>query len=278
MSCKDFLVHADGTQAGRSRVRYALTLAGAFGARLTGVHVKPPVDVPPAFKPRSISSVMRYLEEEHDLDAISAGEMFEKEVADSCVSNEWASATGDMVEQISAYARYSDLVIVGQYESEGSVERHPLPLASALVLACGRPVFVIPANASYPEQGLRVLLAWDGRAHTVRAVHDALPLLAVAARVVAVSVNPEEEPLTGPGPYRKMLADHLRRHNVRLSDHIVLRGADGHAAQINKLLEPENFDLLVMGAYTHTRWFELLFGGTTQSIMLSAPIPVLISH
>ena len=58
----------------------------------------------------------------------------------------WFEAVGNVVEGISEKARYADLVMVGQYEWQGPLETHPLPIAHSLSLQCGRPVLVVPAE------------------------------------------------------------------------------------------------------------------------------------
>jgi hypothetical protein len=77
---------------------------------------------------------------------------------------------------ISHRARYADLVILGQYEWQGSPETHPLPIAHPVVLRCGRPVLVVPAAVQQSALA-RIAIAWEGSREAVRAVHDALPLL-----------------------------------------------------------------------------------------------------
>ena len=99
----------------------------------------------------------------------------------------WFEAAGNVVEGISEKARYADLVIVGQYEWQGPLETHPLPIAHSLSLQCGRPVLVVPADMQSKAFD-RVAIAWDGSREAVRAVHDALPVLRLSRSVDIVEI------------------------------------------------------------------------------------------
>ena len=174
---RDLLVHVDGTEAGRQRVQFAVDLARRTGARLSGLHVTPPAEVPPRYKPTRVPQVATKIAAALVLDAHTAATAFREEAPDTC----WFEVAGDMVECISEKARYADMVIVGQYEWQGPAQRHPLPIAHSLVLQCGRPVLVVPALAQ-PCAFARTAVAWDGSREAVRAVHDALPLLSLCSR------------------------------------------------------------------------------------------------
>ncbi len=275
---KDILVHVDGTGAGRKRVGFSVALAKSFDARLTGLHVKPHPEIPPVYKPRMIAGAIHHAEELLLLDARMSESTFREAVAGSGVETAWHAAEGDIVEHICGYARYADVVVLGQYESAGIAERHPLSLASSIVLRSGRPLLVIPETISGTLEHPRLLVAWDGGAPAVRAMHDALPVLRTARDVVVVSVDPEQQNLTSNPPYKTTLREHLGRHGVTVSKHLAARGLENHAKVIEEHLKPGQFDLLVMGAFDHPAWFELLFGGATQSIMRSSTVPVLVSH
>ncbi|MBV8140538.1 MAG: universal stress protein, partial [Verrucomicrobia bacterium] len=143
MGWADILVHVDGSAAGRERADYALRLAELMGAKLHGLHVEQTLDVRPLFKLRMINAVEKYQEHVAKLDAAQSGQAFH-DIARP--SDGWTATKGDMVDAISQYAAYCDLVIVGQYETAGTPEKRPLTLAASLVLKCGRPVLLLPAS------------------------------------------------------------------------------------------------------------------------------------
>jgi len=272
---RDLLVHVDGGQAGRRRVQFAADLAVRTGARLSGIHVTPPAEVPPLYKPSQVAKVAADLSSKLALDAQAAATVFSEEatgrLADAC----WFEAEGDVAQGISNRARYADLVILGQYEWQGSPLTHPLPIAHSVVLRCGRPVLVVPAVIQ-PSSLARIAVAWDGSREAVRAVHDALPLLRLSRSVQIVTIIPpsadDNEVDT------ESLLGHLAKHGIEIgTDVLQIRTAKEHDS-LRKQIEQGQYDLLVMGGYSHPMWMEFIFGGVTQSILLSSKIPVLVSH
>lgn len=181
-----------------------------------------------------------------------------------------------MIEQLCANARYADLVILGQYESAGSAERHPMPLASSVAVRCGRPVLIVPATWIDFEPAPKVLLAWDGSREAVRAIHDALPVLGLAKNIVVLTIAPQSEQRADQLAETQRLIGHLKQHGLHATSDLASNHTESQA--LMHRLDPRDFQLLVMGAYSHPSWFELIFGGVTKSALLSAPVPVLLSH
>jgi nucleotide-binding universal stress UspA family protein len=272
---RDLLVHVDGSDAGRRRVQFAVSLARRMGARLGGLHVTPPPEIPLKFKPSHVAQAAAEISLKLASDARAAATTFTEQAGQRLEGASWFEASGDVVDGITEKARYADLVIVGQYEWQGPLETHPLPIAHSLCLQCGRPVLVVPADM--PSEAFdRIAIAWDGSREAVRAVHDALPFLRLARSVDIVEiVGPSAENY---GADAKQLAVHLANHGVEVVTD-VLRGSalDEHEA-LRKLVELGHYDLLVMGCYSKPRWAELLFGGATWSILTSSTIPILVSH
>jgi nucleotide-binding universal stress UspA family protein len=272
---RDLLVHVDGSSAGRQRLQFAVTLARRMGARLSGIHVTPPPDVPLKFKPSHIASAAAEIALKLALDARAAATLFTEETKQRLEGACWFEAAGNVVEGICEKARYADLVIVGQYEWQAPLETHPLPIAHALSLQCGRPVLVVPADMQSSAFD-RVAIAWDGSRQAVRAVHDALPVLRQSRSVDIVEIVSSSA--ENYGVDAKRLTEHLANHGVEVVADI-LRGTTlkEHEA-LRKLVELGCYDLLVMGSYSKPRWVELLFGGASWSVLTSSMIPVLVSH
>ncbi len=271
----DLLVHVDGGQAGRRRVQFAADLAVRTGARLSGIHVTPPAEVPPRYKPSRIAAVAADLSAKLALDAQTAAAVFSEEASGRLTDACWFEAEGDVAQGVSNRARYADLVILGQYEWQGSPETHPLPIAASVVLRCGRPVLVVPAAAQQSALA-RIAIAWDGSREAVRAVHDALPLLRLARSVqIMTMIPPSAEDNDGDAA---SVSAHLAKHGVEIgADTLQIRTNDEHAS-LRQRIEQGHYDLLVLGGYSHPMWLEFIFGGATQSILLSSKIPVLVSH
>jgi len=268
-------VHVDGGQAGRRRVQFAVVLAASMGARLSGIHVSPPAAVPPLYKPSLVENVAAGLSLKLTLDAQAAAAVFNEEATQRLPDARWFEASGDVVKGISDKARYADLVILGQYERQGSPEMHPLPIAHSVVLRCGRPVLVVPAVLQSSSLA-RIAVAWDGSREAVRAVHDALPLLRLARSIQIVMIIPPSVQNNEIDANSLLL--HLVKHGVEVGiDVLQIRAIKEHDS-LRKQIEHGYYDLLVMGGYSHPMSLEFIFGGATQSILLSSKIPILVSH
>lgn len=266
-------MHVDGSQAGLRRVRFALGLAMRSGARLTGLHVTPPAELSPRFKPSVLERAQQSLSSKLIADAEAAAAIFRGQTADFPLQTRWNEAVGNVAHEIDAHAHYADLVILGQYEWQGPTETHPMPISDSVVQRCGRPVLVVPDHVETCALS-RVAIAWDGSREAVRAVHDALPLLSMAGSVEIVTA-------AGPGTEdpadARNLSEHLAAHRIEGVQHKSIRTNNERDA-LRQRIDQRHYDLVVMGAYSRPSWVEYLLGGVTHSIILSSKIPILISH
>lgn len=272
---RDLLVHVDGSDPGRRRLQFAIDLALQTGARLSGLHVMPPPDVPPVYKPSQLDEAVANMSKKLAENARAAKHAFSEEIAQRITDAWWFEMDGDVVAGICDRARYADLVILGQYEWQGPHIAHPLPIAHSVVLRCGRPVLVVPAAVGSVSFH-RVAIAWDGSREAVRAVHDALPLLALSQSVQIVTIIAPEAVESSDDA--KHLSAHLANHGIKIEEGAIHVRSEEEPLALRKQMETTQYDLLVMGGYSHPKWLEFIFGGATQSILLSSKIPVLVSH
>ena len=270
---KDILVHVDSTPTGKRRLSYAFDVAERHQARLTGLHVLAAVDVPPCYKPSKIEHVAAALEERAADNTLTSEELFKSVASSRPAPALWQALEGEMARGICNLARWSDLVILGQYERQDAAERHPLSLAEEVAADCGRPVLVVPAAVSSGHMR-RALIAWDGKREAVRALHDALPLLRQARTVAEIAIIDEN----GSTQTLEPLLDHLRRHQIVIEGDVHLQPSGSKASALVDRLKQGHFDLLIMGAHSHPAWLEFFFERTTPSTLLNASAPVLISH
>ncbi len=272
---RDLLVHVDGSEAGRRRLQFAVDLARRTGARLSGLHVVPPPDVPPLYKPSQLDEAVANMSLRLAFNARVAKEAFSEEVAERLADTTWREANGDIASGIIDSSRYADLVILGQYEWQGPRVSHPLPIAHSVVLGCGRPVLVVPGFFE-PNSLARAAIAWDGSREAVRAVHDALPLLALSQSVEIVTITPPSAIESESDS--KRISSHLANHGIKLEAGAIHIMAKNEPEALRKQIEKADYDLLIMGGYSHPIWLEFIFGGTTESALRSSKIPVLLSH
>jgi nucleotide-binding universal stress UspA family protein len=194
------------------------------------------------------------------------------------VKAEWRFSNADALGTVQLNARYSDLVIVGQRERDTERETGIAPeFVDELVLSCGRPVLVVPYAGRFPDVGKRALLAWNASREAMRAMTYALPLLASAARVNVVVFEPGRPGDHGDEPGADA-ALYLARHGVKAA--VSRYGSPGLdiGSQILSRAADMTVDLIVMGAYGHSRVRELVLGGATRTLLESMTAPVLMSH
>jgi nucleotide-binding universal stress UspA family protein len=167
-------------------------------------------------------------------------------------------------------ARFFDLAVLGR--SERVVERPHTDTIEETLVRSGRPVLLAPAKVP-DEIGTKIALGWNGSAEAVHALAAALPLLEKAASVVVMTVGAaeEEDPAA--------LLDYLLTHGVTATHRQVLpvKGV-GPGEQVLAEARDLDADLLVMGAYGHRAWRELLFGGATRQVIGTSLLPVLLAH
>jgi nucleotide-binding universal stress UspA family protein len=276
MSLKDLLVHVGNDPACAARVDVAINLAVAHDAHLTGIHVLVRPVIPPyivaELPPEAHEIQSRYLREAGD----RSRALFEERARLGGVRHEWRAVEGDLIETMTLHARYCDLSVVGQGIDSDDHERALGMLPAELALAVGRPVLIVPRYGTFSTLGERVLVAWNGSREATRALNDALPILQRARKVTVLSVNPDSEP-----GQRIPAADitlHLVRHGV--SAEAASTAADSISIGDALLSYSADLvaDLIVMGAYGHSRLRERVLGGVTRHLLQSMTAPVLMSH
>ena len=172
---------------------------------------------------------------------------------------------------IETRGRVSDLIIARRPRNNADVGARAI--AEYALMGTGRPVLLAPA--SHPRKvGSSVAIAWNGSVEASKAVASAMPILTRARSVTAISVvegGGEDNNLDG-------LIQYLRWHGIRAKPAVVKsRGGDTGKA-VTGAASRAKADLLVMGAYTHSRMREMIFGGVTDYVLGSSRIPVLLAH
>lgn len=169
------------------------------------------------------------------------------------------------------YARLRDLTIVSVPAT------YDQWYAEAIIFGSGRPTLVLPESPPLGPFGLNtVVVAWDFSRSAARAVADAIPLLEKARTVRIVTVTNEKVIDIRQSP--EELARNLSRHGID----VIVDRVDGAGRTIGESLTREiashKADLLVMGAYGHSRFREFILGGATQSMLSKPLLPILFSH
>lgn len=284
MSVREILVHLDTTPRSIVRLNVAANLAARHGAHLVGLAV---ADIPSADQfrgnilallPSSPEQLIANMREEAATALVRVESMFHECMRKTGLSGEWRTAEGNRAAIMTAQTRYADLAIMGQpnrYEAHDSVE--DLTIESVLMHS-GRPTLVVPFAGEFATVGQRVLVAWNASREASRAVHDALPLLVAAELVTVLAINPKSGMLGHSGVPASDITAHLARHGVRAeASHTVAADISDGAALLSYAADL-GADLIVAGAYGHSRMREMVFGGVTRTLLAEMTAPVLLSH
>jgi nucleotide-binding universal stress UspA family protein len=280
MTYKDLLVHLDDSKGCAKRVDAAVRLAEQHGAHLTGVY--PIVEIPllNSIRAQIPRNMLENMELEAQSQAESALKKFRKAAEGSGIAYEARTDRAldtTLASVLSMYARYADLVVLGQVDSDEPFYggRH---LPEEVVLSSGRPLLVVPYIGAPATIGRRVVVAWDASREAARAVSDAMPILKQASSVVVVSINPKSTPLGHGEVPGADIGAHLARHNVKVEVERVVAGEVSIGNALLSHIADRGADLLVMGAYAHSRVRELVLGGATRTILETMTVPVLMAH
>jgi nucleotide-binding universal stress UspA family protein len=176
------------------------------------------------------------------------------------------------------HAHCSDLTLLSQAEPGSMGLRQAQDMVEQVVLYSPRPTLVVPRTGSFTRIGQRVLVAWDDSREAARAVADALPLLCQAAHVEVVQWHEPGQALS-PKTQPRLEAFHrwLLWHGVAAEPHVETSTTDIASAILSRSADARA-DLIVMGAYGHSRWSERVMGGATRGLLGSMTVPLLMSH
>ena len=284
MSVRNILVQIDRDECNTARIALSVNLAEKHGAHLIGLFTYanlsaayPYAEGYFARDPHAEGHFAREWWRRHEeTTRETAAELraeFEQRAGRAGVSHEWRMEEERGHAHLVTQARYADFVVIGQ-SARGQVEngrRHNL--AEEVVMASGSPTIVVPYTGRFNEAIERVVIAWNGSRESSRAVRDAMPILRSVDEVIVFGVDPDSDHLPGAD-----IASHLARHGVRTEvKHTVAGDIEVGDAILNAVAD-HAADLLVMGAYGHTRLREFVLGGATRHILRHMTAPTLLTH
>ncbi len=270
MSYAAIMVHVDIDGLPEQRIRIASELSAKFDATLIGFSGRA---VPPPFVAEGV-----VIEEATEADiarlkaALAAKGAWFRDIAGRPEA-EWRWALDFPTEALASEARAADLLVIGKVKP--SHVPYGLLAPGKLILNAGRPVLFVPDGVATLGAG-HVVIGWRNTREARRAVMDALPFLRKAARVSIVQVHREK---TAPA-HADMddLIRYLARHRIAAEAHGIRHREGTEADDLVQFALHEKADLLVMGAYGHSRLGEWIFGGMTHDVLEATPICCLMSH
>lgn len=278
---------------GESPLVTALLVAKRLDCHLEGFHVM--IDavstvpyVGEAMAGALIEEMVAAAEKDVASRAQSARDLFDRVCRDwkvhlNCTPSEeagfcatWNQASGPEPEHVALRGRVADLIVLPQVGPGGTAAA--LLTLNAALLDSGRPVLLAPPIPP-KALGTHVAVAWNASAEATRAVWDAIPFLMRAEKITVLIASDGDSGEVGLARIDE-LQQNLAWHGLTFETR-VLEPPGSRSKTAQALIEAcvdINADLLVMGAYTHSRLRQLILGGVTRTVLETAPLPVLLSH
>jgi nucleotide-binding universal stress UspA family protein len=284
MTYKTILVLLSDTRRTQQLLDASSAMARQFDAHLIGLYVLPAAKV---YSDVGMLATPMLFEGYRNLFKSKLEEVrkkFEARVKQDGLKAEWRAIDSnypDIADSAIAHSHGAELVIASQIERgpDGDIERD---LVVRLILESGRPVLIIPQKGHFAPRGEgiaeKAIVGINGTRECSRAMFDALPLLRLVKETRLVWVDPHRQSReAGEVPGAEEAAA-LSRHGIKAVAEPMM--TDGRNAGEALLMRANDLgaDLLVMGAYAHSRVREFVFGGATRHVLEHMKIPVLMSH
>ena len=258
MSYKDILVYLDAGNDTADRLRLAVELAKTYGARLIGVDASDASALMGAWGDR----------------VLHIRPAFEAAVKDAGLASHYIGTDAEPALG-GDFAHCVDLIVASRPEGDArKLVREEVP--DRVLIEAGGPIVILPQDWTYGPLGKNVVIAWNASREVARAVHDAMPLLEKAKKVTIFSFSSRAHAFKASA---ERLADHLLRHGV--TAHISDWTDTGDVSALEALfasLDTQDADLIVAGAFGHSRLFETLFGGVSHDLLRQPTAPIFMSH
>ena len=265
----------DGDGAATSAVRFGVGLARRFGSSLTFQAFVPRASLP--YSPIGGFAAGIVAEENkrrrHLVETCAAAaRAIADEAGLSCVFDLPDLGLDDLTERFDQQARLHDVTVLDGGKDLFESRRYAVEEA---LFNSGRPVIVVPKTGGSTEPQ-RIAIAWDGSARSARAVGDALPLLQSAQSVSVVVIGGEKD-LSRIAPASGLIR-YLERHGVK-SEQVTLEAVGGDVAEtLRRHVRDSAAELIVMGAFVHSRFRQAILGGVTSSLLQDSPTPLFLAH
>ncbi len=279
MAYKTILAVLDTPQNARQISDFGIALAERFSAHLIGVHAETLAAVP-LIAPMEIPdpAAVQILQDAAQKETAEVERIFKAQSAREGLSIEWRSfmsSAGYGSHSVMDTAHAVDLIVASQSDPAHADHRADL---ETFLFDSGRPMLLIPYTIKVPQPIKRVMIAWNGSREAARATFDSMPFLKGAESVEVFCVDPGDRGGQTPEMAGAEIAATLARHGINVTLSTQGKSGISAAAAIENHLSEGSVDLLVMGGYGHSRWWEMLFGGVTRNLLDSMTALTLLSR
>jgi nucleotide-binding universal stress UspA family protein len=264
------MVPMDLEPKSEARTKLATDLADRFSSRLIGIAAQP-IQAPLYFEApvEGVAGIVE-IEERRSKEDLAKAEAAFRHAVGTRNRIEWRQALDFPRDYIIEQARAADLIVAARPQrSDGGLR--PMSVDGGdLVMDVGRPVLFVPPEVDFLS-AKRIVIAWKDTREARRAVWDGMPFLKRAAEVSIVAVDDEDRSAHD-------VAAYLGCHGIEAA---VLTRPEGEAAvavEIVRIAQQEAADLIISGAYGHSRAHEWIFGGVTRDLLDGSPLCCLMAH
>jgi nucleotide-binding universal stress UspA family protein len=273
MSFESLLVFLEADREQANIVHVAADVADRFGSSVTGLSA---LGIRPPFVAEGVVIDVGGEEEVEKMEASLAVReaWFARLSKDRKQDAEWRSGLESPTARLVREAASADLIVASPEREIG--DRYRRPDVAEAILRAGRPFLVVPDSVGALNAD-RIVVGWKNTREARRAVADALPFLARASEVTIVEVC-ERQDFEEAFSEVEALGRYLSKHKVKSCYERVVWSDQPVGQQLMKVARQTQADLIVAGAYGHTRLGEWLFGGATRDLLASADVCCLLSH
>ncbi len=280
MSVGTILVSLNDVERASHLLDIASMLADRHDAHVIGLYVIPAVYIHPGISAHLAADVTDMGRQFFQDQASTVKQLFEDQMNKQGFKGEWREVDG-MSHLVSSavieHGRQSDVIVASQ-GGAASNNGCEADFAERLVLDVGRPVLFVPNAGKFETVAQNVIFGWNATREAARAAFDAVPLMKDGAKAHVVWVDSrlrDDDAAALPGAE---LSTALSRHGFNaISEPTSAPDIDPADALLNRASDT-GADMLVMGAYGHSRVRELVFGGATRKVLDQMTVPVLMSH
>lgn len=276
---KDVTVHLDGSAADEARIAQATAVCSVFGSHLTALFLNPLPGIVVAADAAAPAMIDWQLQD----DAIATGDAAQarltRRLAETGKLVELRRRdlySGQCGEALASLGRTGDLTVVSRPYGDGAAGNGPEIVEGAL-FGSGRGVLVVPPGAAVRSTFGTILLGWRNGREAARAVAEAMPFLRRADRVVVAVVDEDGAPAEVGEEPAADIGRHLDRHGVSVEIRHLSRWDRPGEGLIHEA-KAIGADMVVAGAYGHSRLREWVMGGTTRDLLRDCPVPLLMAH
>jgi nucleotide-binding universal stress UspA family protein len=264
-------------------VAAAASVARPAEAHLIGLYVMPPLFMPSdVIMPMGAEFYDQQIAE-HKAQAERIKEIFERQTGGEPFVAEWrcygdaGSAYQSVADGVVAQSRAAELMIVSQ-ALDGNAPPMLTDIPERVAVESGRPVLIIPVSWRPTAFGDKITVAWNNTKESSRAAFDALPFLRRASSIRLLTAgNQTDEDGSNIIPAAD-IAETLARHGFKIDVSMVEDAGRNAGPALMARIVADGADMLVMGAYGHSRLRQFILGGTTRDILKTMTVPVLMSH